>query len=137
MVLVVCIAIKTQLDSRKISNKIETKKNRAGGGSQAEASGGKKGFGLLGSLSSYCHLALTSHTGQQKDGEPQGSDKRKTWFSLGKSEASERNPSERNSTNQINLMKKLCGEFREASKLKNKGDREERLKELEKIRGAR
>lgn len=34
-------------------------------------------------------------------------------------------------------MRKMCGEFREVIKLKNMDEREERQKELEKIRGAR
>ena len=62
-----------------------------------------------------------------------------SWFSLGKSDRSDQQFSvdlERKSTNHVNLMRKMC-EFREVVKLKNMDEREERQKELEKIRGAR
>jgi len=151
IMLVVGVAIKTKLDSKKISNKYETKKYKARNEksftkpseleSHTGAPGDKKGSALLSNLSSYFHLPFSSNDNKLEGSKgEQGTGKLKTWFSLGKSETLEQQSSsgfERNPTNQINLMKKMCGEFREASKLKNKDEREERQKELEKFRGAR
>ena len=139
VLLIVCIVIKTRLDSRSISNKIEDKKYKTRGESrfarpqsQTGTQGGLGGSSLLGSLSSYCHPGKES---EKKPG------KLKSLFSLGKSETSEQQQSprgfERNPSNELNLMRKMCGELREVAKLKNKDEREERQKELEQIRGAR
>ena len=149
MILIVCVVIKNKLDSRKISNTNPTGKNKArdekcfarpGARSQAVSPGEKKNSTLLGTLSSYCHLTSpsTDKSEGSKGGGPAG--KLKTWFSLGKTESSAQQfpvDYERKSTNQVNLMRKMCGEFRDFAKLKNKDEREERQKELEKIRGAR
>ena len=149
MILIVCVVIKNKLDSRKISNKDQREKNKArdekclaqlGQRSQAGSPKEKKNSTLLGTLSSYCHLGSpdTQSSGGRKGGESGG--KLKTWFSLGTAGNSDQQFSvdlERKSTNQVNLMRKMCGEFRDFAKLKNKDEREERQKELEKIRGAR
>ena len=100
----------------------------------------KKNSTLFGTLSSYCRLTSpsTDKSEASKGADPGG--KLKSWFSLGKSDSSDQQFSvdfERKSTNQVNLMRKMCGEFREVRKLKNKEEREERQKELEEIRGAR
>ena len=149
MILIVCVVIKNKLDWSKISNKNPTEKNKArdekclarpGARSQAVAPGEKKNSTLFGTLSSYCHLTSpsTDKSVGSKGADPGG--KLKTWFSLGKTESSDQQFSvnfERKSTNQVNLMRKMCGEFRDFAKLKNKDEREERQKELEQIRGAR
>ena len=151
MILIVCVVIKNKLDSRKISNKNPTEKNKArdekclsrpGKRSQAVSPGEKKNSTLFGTLSSYCLLTSPSTDKSEgskgAEGDPGG--KLKSWFSLGKTESSDQQSSvdfERKSTNQLNLMRKMCGEFRDFAKLKNKDEREERQKELEQIRGAR
>ena len=150
IILIVCVVIKNKLDSRKISNKNPTEKNKArdekclarpGPRSPAGAPGEKKNSALFGSLSSYyCRLTSpsTDKSVGSKGADPGG--KQKSWFSLGKTESSDQQFSvnfERKSTNQVNLMRKMCGEFRDFAKLKNKDEREERQKELEQIRGAR
>ena len=101
--------------------------------SQAAVPGDEKDLTLFGRLSSFCHLSSSSN---DKKLEPRRSGQQ-TWFSLSKSEATEQRPAERTPNNQISFIRKMCGEFREATHVKNKEEREERTRELEKIRGAR
>ena len=127
----VCIAIKRRLDSRRISNKAEARREKTG--SQAVVPGEKKDLTLFGRLSSFCHLSSPSNDQDLRPRKArEETDKPRSWFSRTKSEAAQQAPK-----NQISLIRKMCGEFREVSHLKNKEEREETSKELEKIRGAR
>ena len=149
IILIVCVVIKNRLFSQKIPNKNQTEKNKARDDkclsrprqrSHAVSPREKKNSTLFGTLSSYCHLTLPSTDKSEASKGADSGGKMESWFSLGKSDRSDQQFSvdlERKSTNHVNLMRKMCGEFREVVKLKNMDEREERQKELEKIRGAR
>ena len=63
----------------------------------------------------------------------------KGWFSFSKSTKNndEGENIKKTSKNEVDLMRKMCGEFREVIKGQNKEEREERQKELAKVREAR
>jgi len=52
-------------------------------------------------------------------------------------EAQPREVSKKKTEKELQLMRKMCGEFREVVKLDNKEDREEKQKEMDKVRSAR
>ena len=72
---------------------------------------------------------------------PVKADKMKSWFSFSRSsdkQQTEEKPAEKSNKNtEVTLMRQMCGEFREVIKGQNAAEREERQKELVKVRGAR
>eukprot|EP00092_Neocalanus_flemingeri_P056671 GFUD01067206.1.p1 GENE.GFUD01067206.1~~GFUD01067206.1.p1 ORF type:complete len:413 (+),score=135.39 GFUD01067206.1:95-1333(+) len=52
-------------------------------------------------------------------------------------DAQPREVSKKKKENELQLVRKMCGEFREVVKLDNKDDREEKRKEMDKVRSAR
>ena len=62
----------------------------------------------------------------------------RSWFSFTK-HTEEHSDDVRKSqkSNEVDLMKKMCAEYRDVMKLQNKEEREERQRELAKVRGAR
>ena len=65
----------------------------------------------------------------------------RSWFSFSRqpegSRTEEGTNKKNNKNKEVDVMKKMCGEFRDVMKLQNKEEREERQKELAKVRGAR
>ena len=67
-------------------------------------------------------------------------DKMKSWFSFSRNSDKklvEEKPEKSAKNSEVTLMRQMCGEFREVIKGQNAAEREERQKELVKVRGAR
>ena len=78
----------------------------------------------------------------EKKYQPQleSNNKSKSWFSFSKNDNSspeEESRGKKTDKTNVGLMRKMCGEFREVVRGQNKEEREERQKELAKVRGAR
>ena len=84
----------------------------------------------------------TEYSNKNKNTSPQQqATSMRSWFSFSR-QPEELKPDEESSRNnnknkEVVLMKKMCGEFRDVMKVQNKEEREERQRELAKVRGAR
>ena len=88
------------------------------------------------------HLQKEKSTPEKKY-QPQleSNSKSKSWFSFSRNDNShvheEESRGKKIDKTNVGLMRKMCGEFREVVRGQNKEEREERQKELAKVRGAR
>ena len=103
----------------------------------------------LGSLTKHFPGRKTADDSAQQKGPAQQKEtngtKMRSWFFSSKStsitdnseKALDRAEKKGHKTTEVDLMRRMCGEFREVARAQNKEQREERQQELAKVRGAR
>ena len=102
----------------------------------------------LGSLTKHFPSRKAPGDSTQQKGPTQQKEtnetKMRSWFFSSKSSPSsnsiekvDKTDKKGHKTSEVDLMRRMCGEFREVARAQNKEEREERQRELAKVRGAR